>query len=95
MNKAQEIISLLGLDDTKEALIDLYLSFAEKEICAVRRTDQMEPEYGTIQVFAVIHGFSQSGAEGQISHDENGIKREWKHEDMIAYIHNNVVPVAK
>ena len=52
-------------------------------------------KYEGIQIYAVIVGFTQSGAEGQDSSIENGVHRNFKYTDMLDYIHNNVLPIVR
>ena len=99
--KLEMAMTLLGASGSKaESLLEVYLNAAAKEIIAWRYSysanmpDEVPPEYDMTQVYAVIAGYSQSGAEGQLSHSENGISRMFKHEDMVKYIRSNVIPLA-
>lgn len=47
------------------------------------------------QIYAVIAGYTHAGAEGQSSHSENGIVRDFKYGDMLQYIHDNVLPYVR
>jgi hypothetical protein len=77
-----------------------YLTLAEKEILSwiyraypsgIPEEECALPcEYDSIQIMAVIVGWNQSGAEGQTSHAENGISRQFAYSDMANYIHRNV-----
>ena len=97
--KLSMVKSMLGFEDTSEAeKLMAYLTASQKEIlgwrysyCEVIPTE-IPAEYEMTQVFAVIAGYSQSGAENQVSHNENGISRTFKYEDMIAYIRSHVTP---
>ena len=98
--KREMVISLLGASDSvSEDTIDAYLTAAGKEILAWRYSysdqsvDSVPPEYEMTQIYAVIAGYSQSGAEGQMSHSENGIARTFKYPDMLRYIRANVIPL--
>ena len=93
---------LLGInesDTSENARILAFLSAAEKEILSWRyslssqKVNSVPTEYEMTQVYAVIAGYSQSGAENQLSHTENGITRTFKHEDMIAYIRSHVLTI--
>lgn len=93
--------TLLGVTDTTEdEQFKVFLTAAAREIIAWRYSYSSEadkrtsvpPEYEMTQIYAVIAGYSQSGAENQHSHSENGISRTFKHADMIAYIRANVMP---
>ena len=96
----------ISADEVGEiALLDMYLDMASTEIISWANLPlevideetgepvptEMPSKYDVLQVFAVIAGYSQRGAEGQISHSENGITRMWKYDDMIAYIHEKVI----
>ena len=49
--------------------------------------------YSMVQVHAVVNGYSHKGAEGETVHNENGINRTFKYDDMIAYIRSNVFQI--
>lgn len=96
--------TLMGIsetDNSEDALIALYLVAAGKEIIAWRfsygsaEITAVPVEYETTQVFAVVAGYSQGGAEGQTSHSENGIGRTFKYADMVDYIRAHVIPLCK
>lgn len=98
--KLAMVKTLLEISDTSEdALIEVYLNAAEKEILSWRyslssqNVTAVPGEYEMTQVFAVIAGYSQSGAENQTSHTENSITRQFKYADMIAYIRSHVTPI--
>lgn len=100
--KLSMIKSMLGFEDAYEdKRLTAYLDASEREILAWRYSYSTEvpkevpSEYEMTQVSAVVAGYSQSGAENQTSHSENGISRTFKYEDMIAYIRSHVIPIAK
>ena len=51
--------------------------------------------YENTQIYAVVVGFTQSGAEGTKDHSENGIKSAFRYSDMLDYVHNNVFPIVR
>lgn len=100
--KLSMVKTLLGIENTdtqEDSLIQVYLTAAEKEIISWRYSlsskvvDTVPAEYEMTQIFAVVSGYSQSGAESQLSHSENGISRTFSYPDMIHYIRNNVLPI--
>ena len=103
-DKLAMVKALLGLSDSSEdELLKVYLDAAEKEILAWRYSyiegwedlyDEVPTEYDITQVMGVLAGYNLIGAEGQLTHTENGIARQWKYEDMVAYIRNHVIPMA-
>ena len=84
--------------EAEDARIEVYLTAAQKEIISWRyslnsqKVTAVPEEYEMTQVFAVVAGYSQSGAENQLAHTENGIIRQFKYDDMIAYIRSHVTP---
>ena len=52
-------------------------------------------KYEQIQIYAVIAGWTHAGAEGQDVSIENGVHRHFHYSDMLDYIHNNVLPIAR
>lgn len=48
-----------------------------------------------IQVYAVVVGYTQAGAEGEQTHIENGVHRHFRYSEMLDYIHNKVGVIGK
>lgn len=98
--KLAQLKSLLKITDTKlDGELTVYLDFAKAEILSwlyngktPEGVTDVPARYEPTQVMACVAGFSQSGAEGQTSHTENGISRSWKYDDMVAYIRSKVIP---
>ena len=84
-------------DNSQDEKIEAFLEAAKKEIISWRFSyagdmpEEVPEEYEMIQVWAVVNGYSQSVAEGQATHSENGISRTFNYPDMLHYIHRNVV----
>ena len=98
--KVSTLKTILGISGEDE-LLTAYLLLAKKEILVWRYSyssgeipTEVPEELETIQIQAVITGFNLNGAENQLVHSENGITRNFKFADMVAYIHNNVIPIA-
>lgn len=91
--------TLLGETDS-DVVLDSLLEVAGREIISWRFSSspayasisEVPAEYEMVQVYAVVAGFSQRGAEAQIAHSENGIARNFSYPDMLHYIHSNVIP---
>lgn len=98
--KLAQVKSLMNITGTDlDAQLAVFLSFAKNEILAWLYSGKTPDDvtdvparYEPTQIFAVVAGFSQSGAEGQTAHSENGISRNWKYEDMLSYIRGHVFP---
>ena len=56
---------------------------------------EVPKQYEVTQIYAVLAGYTHAGAEGQVSHNENGIGRTFKFADMLDYIHQNVRAIAR
>lgn len=97
--KLAMVKQMLGVSGYPEdTRIAFYLTAAEKEIISWRyslssqKVTAVPEEYEMTQVFAVVAGYSQSGAEMQTQHSENGVSRVFCYADMIHYIRANVIP---
>lgn len=100
--KAARVKLYLGItDNSQDALINAYVEDAGKEILGWRYSyatnipAAVPVEYETTQIQAVLAGYGIRGAEGQTSHNENGISREFKYDDMVAYIRSHVITIAR
>jgi hypothetical protein len=49
-------------------------------------------QYDMVAIQACVVGYGISGAEGQLTHSENGISRSFEVSNMIDYIHKHVPP---
>lgn len=110
MTDAQKFLTVQTLIDDgtgympSDDLINTYITIAGNEILAWMYhlvggvpEDEIEvpSKYEGIQIYAVVVGFTQSGAEGQGMSIENGVHRDFKYTDMLDYIHNNVLPIVR
>ena len=89
-------------DSVGEPQLQVYLDMASQAILNYRYEyskdgipEELPPAYDMVQVMAVQSGFAQAGAEGQVLSIENGIHRPWRYADMLEYVENHVVPIAK
>ena len=92
-----------GYSPTDETL-NTYIEVAGNEILAwmyhlvggIPEDVTAVPErYDGTHIYAVVVGFTQSGAEGQGLSIENGVHRDFKYTDMLDYIHNKVLPYVR
>ena len=97
----KSILHITGSDE--DALLNTYLSLASAEILSalyavngnVPSGATMPDKYEVTQIMAVVEGYSQSGAEGETTHNENGINRTFRNADMTEYIRRSVTPYVK
>ena len=101
MTNAEKLTQLKALlqitDGAQDATLAVYLDLAKAEILSWlysgRTPDGVEDvptRYEPTQIMACVAGFSQAGAEGQLSHSENSISRVWKYDSMVSFIRNHV-----
>lgn len=109
MTDAQKLITLQTLledggDVPSEEKLNTYLAVAESEILAwmyhlvggtPQNVTKVPERYDSIQVYAVIAGYTQAGAEGEQTHIENSVHRHFRYADMLDYIHNHVLPLVR
>ena len=97
------MIGIAESDTSEDALINTYLSMATQEILNFKYSlvgipegqTEVDAEDEITQIFAVVAGYNQRGAENQTSHNENQIYRTFHYTDMVQYIKSNVIPYAR
>lgn len=95
------ILDIDEADTSEDTRIATYLTIAGREILTWRysygttEVTEVPADYEMTQIYAVVAGYSQSGAENQRQHTENGISRVFRYADMIQYIRSNVVSLVK
>lgn len=52
-------------------------------------------KYEVTQIYAVVAGYTHAGAEGEKQHNENGVNRVFNTNDMLDYIHQNVLAIVR
>lgn len=97
LEMVRSLLDIASNDSSNDERIEVYLSAAAKEIISWRYSysgnapKEVPEEYEMTQIMAVVAGYSQSGAEGQATHSENGISRTFNYPDMLHYIRRNVI----
>ena len=90
----------LPSDDT----LTTYLALAKGEILAwmyhlvggvPEDVTEVPVRYDQVQIYSVVAGWTHAGAEGQTVSIENGVHRHFTYNDMLDYIHNNVLPLVR
>ena len=77
--------------------LSTYLTLAKGEILAWMYPEGIPEDvtdvptrYENVQIFAVVAGYTHAGAEGEKTHNENGVSHTFIYADMLDYIHGNV-----
>ena len=99
LTSIKTMLEITGTD--QDTQLNAYLSLAKSEILGWLYNGStpddvtaVPAKYEVTQIMAVVAGFSTIGAEGQTSHSENGITRQWKYDNMVAFIRAHVIPYA-
>lgn len=96
MTQAELFNALLGGDpESNSDVVDYYLGVASDIICDIRNSDVVESKYSRLQVQIAIDLYNRRGAEGQISHSENGISRTWSSSDVSESLISKITPFVK
>lgn len=98
--KLARLTTLLGDDAPSDELLSEYLDIAEAEILnwlyirvgSVPEDATLPTLYEQTQIMAVIAAVNIIGAEGESLHIENGTHRQFKYDDLLAYIRTHVYP---
>jgi hypothetical protein len=99
LNKLKILLDISVSDTSKDDLLNVLLDDAGEEI--INRvfpynrngiTYQVPEKYYNKQIKIALWMFNKIGAEGQKSHYENGIKREWESSNLPNGLISDIVP---
>jgi hypothetical protein len=85
----------LGNPDVDDELLYILLEDAQDIICDIRNSDKVEPKYLGTQIRIAVELFNKMGAEGEVSHDENGMKRTYERGGISASLLRQITPVIR
>lgn len=100
MTEAEKISMVKAITgETNEATVLAYLDIAGSKIChkayPFAETEMnVPPKYDYTQVEIAVYLLNKRGAEGEVSHSENGISRTYENADIPASLLREVVPMA-
>lgn len=100
MTQAEKLAMLKAITDEKtEEVLSTYLSLAGNKIC--RKAYPFDPavmevpsQYDYLQVEIAAYMLNKRGAEGQTSHNENGISRSYEDGDVPPSLMRQITPFA-
>lgn len=75
------------LENAKHAILSRRFPYGEYP-------DDVEPRYKDLQYRLAIEIYNRRGAEGEMSHSENGISRSWDGSWASSQLLNEIVPFA-
>ena len=85
-NSVADELLLTYLEDAKGIILNKRYPFGYPE------GTEVEPKYETVQVKMALELFSKRGAEGEVSHNENGISRGYESASVSPSLLNMVIP---
>ena len=96
MVKKMLMITDSDADDTIATMLDIANdAILDRLYCVSGRpegTDTIPRDCMPILVNSVVISFSQVGAEGELSHNEDGASRTYNYSNMLEYINRHVIP---
>lgn len=87
--KKSAVKVLISPDTDTDEVIDMMLSLSENMILnrmypyGYPEGTIIPPRYENIQIQLAVEIYSKRGAEGQVSHSENGISRTWPEKSQL------------
>lgn len=94
--KKRSLKILLNDDSIDDAILSLYLKLAGDKIISILFPygdgNELPSKYDFIQIELALYFINKRGAEGQISHSENGISRTYENADIPTSILNRITP---
>ncbi len=101
MSVLNDVKAILGFtDDSEDSNLEVYLRMAKNELLVwtfgkdnglTDLPSWLEP----VQTMAVVAGYNQRGAEGEVYQTVDGVTHSFSHPTMIEYIHKNAPSYAK
>ena len=95
MTQLELLKELLGNPTVSDSLLNFYLDNASDIICDIRNSDSVESKYSKTQIKIAIEMFNKRGAEGEVSHSENGISRSYEKADISPSLLMSITPMVK
>ena len=93
-----ERLKILIPNEKDNKLLEELLNQAEDAIKQKRRTPKempLESQFTTLQIEIAVFLYNKLGAEGEISHSENGVNRGYENAYIPDSMLNQIVPLGK
>lgn len=91
----QRLRKLVGNPSNEDDILIFCLENASDIICDIRNSDKVEDKYLTSQISIAVEIYNKRGAEGQISHTENGLSRSYEKGDISRSVIGRITPIVK
>ena len=95
MEQLEKLKIRLGNPIGEDELLEMLLEDASEIICEIRNSNIVENKYLGVQIRIAVELYNKIGAEGQIAHDENGIKRMYEKSDVSNSLLSRITPVVR
>lgn len=97
LDEKLERLSILVGENVSEEILSTYLDIAKEKVLNrlypfERRSDEVPSKYEHIQLDVACYLINKRGAEGEISHNENGISRSYESADVPDSMFSEIVP---
>lgn len=70
--------------ETDVQILSIYLNRAGDKLCRMLKWEEVPEAYGHLQVEVAEYMLNKRGAEGELSHNENGVNRSYENADIPA-----------
>lgn len=87
MTQAEKIAMVKKLcDETDEGVISAYLFMAGKQVISLccPKESEVPERWDALHIDATVYKLNKRGAEGQVTHNENGVSRAYENADLPA-----------
>lgn len=85
-------------EEKNEGILSAYLSMAANVVLThaypYGEVEEVPARYETVQIEIAAYMLNKRGAEGEISHSENGVSRSYEDGDIPPTLLRRIVPVA-
>lgn len=99
--KRKRVMALVG-GDVDQDLLAAYLGSARSLVLLTRHpfsqdpdAERWEPRYDALQCDIAADLYSRRGAEGELSHSENGVDRTWASAGVSSHLLSRIVPLGR
>ena len=90
-----ELKKQVGSPSGEDEILQYCLDNASEIICNIRNSNRVERKYLSAQISIAIELYNRRGAEGQISHNENGVDRMYDRGHVSNSVLSRITPMIK
>lgn len=99
MDEATKLTMLASMTgEADETVLSTYLSLAAQAVLdrydPFGSTEEVPAKYGSVQVEIAAYMLNKRGAEGEVTHSENGVSRTYEDGDIPPTLLRRIIPLA-